>query len=159
MNIVFKLEGDLAALQSKKRTLMAAIEERVGILSQQLYETVQAKLSGGVLNVGTGALLSSVILSAVAVTGLQVSSFVEIPDDSPQHLIGCVHEFGGNGYYIIEPVNAQALRFIVGGSVVFAKHVNHPPAIQRSFMQSSLDEMTETIYAELESAINEVLAA
>ena len=157
--LAFHLEMPNPSLAERKDLLMAAIEEKVGILGQQLYDLVAAKLSGGVLNIGTGALLSSVMLAAVGVTGMAVGTFVEIPEDSPQYLIGKVHEYGGAGYYPIEPVNAQALRFIVGGTLVFAKHVNHPPAIERSFLRSSLDEMTETVYAELQSTIGEVLGA
>ena len=157
--LVYRLESPSPTLIERKETLMAAIEERMGILGQQLYDLVAGKLSGGVLQLRTGALLDSVMLSAVISTGVAFETFVEIPEESPQHLIGAVHEYGGQGYYLIEPVNAQALRFVVGGQRVFAKRVNHPPAIERSFMRSSLDEITETVYAELDSVIGEVLEA
>lgn len=159
-SIVFTLQMPTPTLRERKASLMAAVEEKLGILGQQLYDTVAGKLSGGVLNIGTGALLGSVILSAVAVSGLAMETFVEIPDGSPEHLIGMVHEYGGQRYYPIDPINAQVLRFIVGGSVVFARHVeNHPPALERSYLRSSLDEMTEAIYTELQSTIGEVLGS
>ena len=158
-SIVFTLQMPTPTLKERKASLMAAVEEKLGILGQQLYDTVAGKLSGGVLNIGTGALLGSVILSAVAVSGLAMETFVEIPEGSPEHLIGMVHEYGGQGYYSIDPINAQVLRFIVGGSTVFARHVNHPPALERSYLRSSLDEMTEAIYTELQSTIGEVLGS
>ena len=155
--LAFHIEMPTPTLRERKASLMAAIEERMGILGQQLYDTVAMKLSGGVLNVGTGALLGSVMLSAVMATGLAMETFVEIPEGSPEWLIGRVHEYGGAGFYPIEPVNAQALRFVVGGAVVFARHVNHPPALERSFLRSSLDEMAESIMAALQETIDGVL--
>ena len=155
--LVLNIEFPSPSLRERKDSLMAALEARIGILSQQLYDTVQGKLHGGVLNVGTGALSASVLLSAVAITGLAVESFVEIPEGSPQHIIGHVHEYGGQGFYEILPVDAQALHFIVGGSSVFARRVNHPPAIERSFLRSSLDEMTESIFEGLQETVTAVL--
>ena len=153
------LEGDLTVLRRKKESLMAAIEERMGILGQQLYDKVAMKLSGEVLNVGTGALLGSVVLSAVEIAGGAMETFVEIPEGSPEWLIGRVHEYGGEGYYPIEPINAQALRFIAGGTLVFAKHVNHPPALERSYLRSSLDEMMGEVMAGLQETVDGVLEA
>jgi hypothetical protein len=38
-----------------------------------------------------------------------------------------IHEFGGTTKpHVIEPRNAKALRFIIGGRVVFARRVHHP---------------------------------
>lgn len=40
---------------------------------------------------------------------------------------GAIQEFGGQtGPHVIEPRNVQALRWVAGGSVFFAKRVNHP---------------------------------
>ncbi len=151
------IENPSRSLIERKDTLMAALEERVGLLGEQLYDTVRGKLSGGVLNTVTGVLLNSVVLNAVAATGLAFETFVEIPEDSPQHLIGLVHEEGGAGYYLILPVVAQALHFVVGGSEVYARRVNHPPAIERSYMRTSLEEMAESIRDSIQETVNAVL--
>jgi len=156
--IVLTLDGNRAVFPEKNVALMAALEERVGILGQQLYDTVMLKLSGGVLAMQSGALAGSVVLSAIESTGMAFESFVEIPEGSPQHLIGHVQEYGGEKWYLILPVNAQALRFVVGGSEVFARRVNHPPLPERSFLRSSLDEMTAAVYEGLQETIDEVLA-
>lgn len=157
--LVLTIDMPSPSFRERKDSLMAAIEERVGILGQQLYDTVRVKLSGAVLNVGTGALLGSVMLSAVAATGLAFETFVEIPSDSPQWLIGMTHEYGGTSAYVIEPINTQALHFMVGGSSVFARRVNHPPAIERSYMRSSLDEMSQSIMDGIQETVNSVWGA
>lgn len=144
-------------VERKQLRLMEAIEEKVGILTEQMYQMVEDKLSGGVLNVVTGALLSSVVLNAIQVSGMSFEGSVEIPEGSPEHLIGLVHELGGEGYYIIEPVNAQALAFVVDGKLVITRRVNHPPALQRSFLRSTLDEMGDYIFEELNQTATEVL--
>jgi hypothetical protein len=152
-----QIEKPTPSLYERKDALMAAIEEQVGILGHQLYQTVEGKLSGSVLNVGTGALLNSVMLSAVAATGLAFETFVEIPDASPEWLIGMTHEYGGTSAYVIEPIEKQALSFVVGGTRVFARRVNHPPAQERSYLRSSLDEMAESIRDGIQETVNAVL--
>lgn len=146
-------------LAGKTDTLMAAFAAQMDTLGQQLYALVADKLSGGVLKVQTGELLRSVMLNALAITGMQFETSVEIPESSPQWIVGMTHEYGGTGYYQILPVNAQALRFMVGGNPVFAKSVNHPPAVERSFLRSSLDEIQAEVYADLSKTATEVLGA
>lgn len=144
-------------IADKRLSLMEMFETRIGLLGEQLYALVEEKLSGGVLQVRTGALLSAVMLNAVLVTGMTFETSVEIPEGSDQRLIGMVHEFGGQGYYEILPVNKQALAFIVGGSTIFARRVNHPPALERSYLRSSLVEIEADVYAELQEGVDAVL--
>jgi hypothetical protein len=45
-----------------------------------------------------------------------------------------------------------------GGGMVFASHVWHPPAKERSYLRSSLAELEEQVYVQLQAAVDEVLA-
>ncbi|SCF98448.1 Bacteriophage HK97-gp10, putative tail-component [Streptomyces sp. MnatMP-M17] len=46
----------------------------------------------------------------------------------------------GTGPHIIRPRRAQALRFVVGGRVVYAKVVHHPGTHARPFLDQALRE-------------------
>lgn len=50
-----------------------------------------------------------------------------------------VHD--GTNPHIIRPVRRQALRFTVGGQVVFAKFVNHPGTRSRPFLTRALRQI------------------
>lgn len=47
----------------------------------------------------------------------------------------------GTAPHIIEPVNAQVLRFVVGGQVVFARHVAHPGTKPKPFVRETTEEV------------------
>ena len=47
----------------------------------------------------------------------------------------------GTRPHIIRPRNAQVLRFVVGGRVVFAKVVHHPGTRARPFLDQALREV------------------
>lgn len=71
-----------------------------------------------------------------------------------------IHEEGGNtGPRTIVPVNAQALRFEIGGNVIFAKSVEHPgseiPA--RPFLKPALDAKQNEVRNNLSNAVRGVL--
>lgn len=51
-----------------------------------------------------------------------------------------VHD--GTRPHVIRPRNAQALRFQVGGRVVYARVVNHPGTRARPFLDRALAEVT-----------------
>lgn len=53
---------------------------------------------------------------------------------------GYVHD--GTRPHIIRPRNARALRFVIGGRVVFAKVVHHPGTRARPFLDRALHEVT-----------------
>lgn len=52
----------------------------------------------------------------------------------------------------------HVLAFSVGGNMVFAKHVLHPPAKEQSYLRSSLVEMEGFVMDELQAAVDGVLA-
>lgn len=53
---------------------------------------------------------------------------------------GFVHD--GTRPHVIRPKNAQVLRFMVGGRVVFARVVNHPGTRARPFLDRAVREVT-----------------
>lgn len=178
------------SLEGRREDLLAAVEGAIGELGQDLYDLVEAKLSGLVLQRGSGALADAVNLEAAHFVGDVCMTSVGIDDDDPMYVIGYVHEYGGSKWYDIYPLEAvlgfysdagigagikspfsspemepfkgsrlpHVLAFVMGGATVFAKHVWHPPAQERSYLRSSLDDMEQKAVAKLQAAIDGVLA-
>lgn len=143
----------LAAVPERLRTALAA---KAGVLATQLQARIQQKLSGGVLNMKSGALAGSI---GAAVdeqsTGITVRLFT-----SPDVKYAAIHEFGGTmPPHQIVPDKARALAFLVGGKQVFAARVNLPAISmpERSYMRSSLAEMAGEIYDELDVTVVEAI--
>lgn len=182
-----KSEGLVEHLAGKEGRLSAAILERMDILGIQLLERVQGKLSGEVLQRQTGALLGDVQLWAANYVAQVCGVAVGIPDEAPSWLVGMVHEYGGKSFYDIYPLEAiynaagltghgrlsphsaedspalaegrlpHTLRWEGPEGVVFAMHVWHPPAKERSYLRSSLAEMEEDAVGELRNVLIEVM--
>lgn len=147
IKIEVKVDPAILHLDRVSDRRRAAIRGEVISLTQQLAALVRQKLSGPVLNRRSGALYNSIksqlIENPSTIYGTVYSQGVPY---------AAVHEFGGRGYYPIVPVRAKALAFMVGGKLVFAQRVNHPPAKERSFLRSSLNDMRDQIIARLSSA-------
>ena len=125
----------------------AGLAGEVASLTQQLAALVRQKLSGSVLNQRSGRMHDS------------ITGRVDERAGAIQGSVSCegvpyaaVHEFGGSSAYPIVPASAQALAFMVGGRLVFARSVNHPPAKERSFMRSSFNDMRDEIAGRLTAA-------
>lgn len=85
--------------------------------------------------VDTGVLRNSIRQDPLPRTsGLSVTSHVEATSKYAMS----VHE--GQKAHVITPKNARALRFTVGGRVVFAKSVNHPGSKGRPFLRNAMEE-------------------
>lgn len=176
-----------AALLEKKSTLMDAIQETVGTLGQQLQQMAQAKIAPVVRTAIGQGIFDSIMLQAAAFVDAvcQTSVFIE-PSGDPSYIVAYVREFGGEKWYDIYPLATilgggigegikspfsskdqdpynesrlpRTLAWIAGGAAVFAAHVWHPPAEERSYLRSSLAEIEDLAYAELSAAVNGVLA-
>lgn len=144
-------------LNAKPDLLDRAIQAKLNELEAQLLASIQAKLSGEVLQQRTGVLLRSVEMQAAEFTGAVCSGTVGIDDDAPSFTYGIVHEMGGLGYYDIFPKEALTLAFLGPEGMVFAKHVHHPPAQKRSFIASSAAELEGTFYDELDETLTIVI--
>lgn len=103
-----------------------------------IQRSAKRKVSGPVLNVRTGQLRRSII---VRKRGSGVSTVVTV---GPQVKYGAAHEFGAN---IPErfPKRAKALRFEIGGRVIFAKRAAGFKLKARPFMRPSLQENLEAV--------------
>jgi phage gpG-like protein len=152
--ITVHLEGDtelIAHFSAMSGRLPQGVARTVTRLAIELQRLVQQKLSGPVLKMRTGALRSSINYQ------IQQSSSVVTATVETNVPYARFHEFGVPHSWEIRPRSARALAFEVGGRTIFAAHVTHPPLPERSFMRSSLREMTPRIRAELEATVAEVV--
>lgn len=151
------LVGDrelIAKLDAMPQRVHDALLKKVTALGLQLEAKVKEKLSGGVLNVRTGALRRS-IFNRVDDGATSVTDTVASSGDVKY---AGIHEFGGTiPAHDIVPNKAQALAFPFEGKQVFAKRV-HIPDVQmpeRSFLRSSLADMRQQITDGLREALQE----
>jgi phage gpG-like protein len=138
--------GALAAMPERIR---AALSAKAGALAAELQAKIQQKLSGDALAGSIGVTIddSSAGLSVDIVTSADVK-------------YAAIHEFGGTiPPHEILPDKAKALAFFVGGKQTFAARVLMPTVTmpERSYMRSSLAEMTDEVRNELTGAVVEVL--
>lgn len=144
--------GASAALETMPERLRMALEQKANALAAELQAKIQDKLSGGVLNRKSGALAQSIAATIDASsTGVSVTVAV-----SPDIKYAAIHEYGGMiPPHTILPDKAKALAFIVGGKQAFAARVNLPAIAmpERSYMRSSLAEMSGEIAEELSDAV------
>ena len=142
-------------LASLPADLLARLEEKARQLAAALAEKVrEEKLSGGVLQIRTGALKAS-ISSDISIDGNQVNATVGSFGDVKY---AAIQEYGGRtSAHEILPDKAQALAFVIGGVQRFARRVEHPGSTipASGYLQSSLDEAHDEIVEELSSAVRE----
>ncbi len=135
-----------AALAAKASELAAALADRVR----------DNKLAGAVLNARSGALRDS-IFSDVSADADGILATVGSNGDVKY---AAIQEYGGKtSAHEILPVKAKALAFVAGGALRFARKVEHPGSTipERSYLRSSLDEMSGEIVQTLAEAAAEVL--
>ncbi len=141
------------ALQARLDAFPAALAADLAAKAQALGEALAdkvkfEKLSGEVLNARSGALIAS-IGAEVASVGDGVSASVGSYGDVKY---AAIQEYGGKtGAHEILPVKGRVLAFLVGGAMRFARRVEHPGSVipERSYLRSSLDEMSAEILAAL----------
>jgi phage gpG-like protein len=142
-------------LASLPADLLARLEEKARQLAAALAEKVrEEKLSGGVLQIRTGALKAS-ISSDISIDGNQVNATVGSFGDVKY---AAIQEYGGRtSAHEILPDKAQALAFVIGGVQRFARRVEHPGSTipASGYLQSSLDEAHDEIVEELSNAVQE----
>ena len=149
------LEETSARLEAYPAALAAALDAKASELAAALLDLVRNdKLSGGVLNVGSGALRDSIVASISADADGVVASVSSIGDVK----YAAIQEYGGKtSAHEILPVKAQALAFVAGGAQRFARRVEHPGSLipERSYLRSSLDDMHDEILDALTDAATE----
>jgi phage gpG-like protein len=142
-------------LASLPADLLARLEEKARQLAAALTDKVRDdKLSGGVLQIRTGALKAS-ISSDVSIDGNEVKATVGSFGDVKY---AAIQEYGGRtSAHEILPDKAQALAFVIGGVQRFARRVEHPGSTipASAYLQSSLDEARDEIVADMSGAVQE----
>jgi phage gpG-like protein len=146
------LDVRLAAYSGAFRDALAAKAEA---LANALADKVKSeKLDGEVLNARSGALKNSV---AAEVSG-DGADFVATVGSFGDVKYAAIQEYGGRtAAHEILPDKGNVLAFLVGGSLHFARRVQHPGSTipERSYLRSSLDEMRDEIVAALATAADE----
>jgi len=153
------VEG-LDALQTRLGAYPAALTDRLTekarALADSLVEKVKfEKLAGEALNAGTGALSAS-IAAEISSDSENISAAVGSYGDVKY---AAIQEYGGRtGAHEILPDKAQALAFLAGGAMHFARRVEHPGSVipERSYLRSSLEEMAPDIESALSATAGEV---
>jgi phage gpG-like protein len=133
-----------------------ALSNKANVLAVTLEAKIQQKLSGGVLNMRSGALARSII-ATIDESAADVSVRIGTSGDVKY---AAIHEFGGTiPPHEIVPDKAKALAFVVGGKQAFAARVNLPAVTmpERSYLRSSLAEMADEIREGLGDAVIEAM--
>jgi len=145
-----------ASLAGMPDRVRQALSSKATVLAVALEAKIQQKLSGGVLNMRSGALASSII-ATVDESSADVAVRIGTSGDVKY---AAIQEFGGTiPPHEIVPDKAKALAFVLGGKQVFAARVNLPAVTmpERSYLRSSLAEMAGEIRDELSGAVAEAM--
>jgi phage gpG-like protein len=142
-------EALLARLDAFPAALAGDLAEKAQALSEALADKVRnEKLSGEVLNARSGALRDSIGVDLTndgdAITAV-VGSYGDVK-------YAAIQEYGGKtAAHEILPSKANVLAFVAGGAMRFARKVEHPGSLipERSYLRSSLDDMSADILAAL----------
>ena len=144
-----------ARLEAYPAALTAALSAKAAELAAKLADAVKNdKLSGSVLNTVSGALRDSIVANVSADADGVVASVGSEGDVK----YAAIQEYGGKtSAHEILPDKAQALAFVVGGALRFARRVEHPGSLipARSYLGSTLDEMSDEIVAAFADAATE----
>jgi phage gpG-like protein len=148
-----------ARLEALPVAVQASLAAKSAALADQLLALVRRKLSGGVLQSRTGALLASIAVTGPLIQGdrivVSVSSMADLK-------YAAIQEYGGvTSPHDILPRRAKALAFLTADGETFARIVHHPGSHipERSYLRSSLEEMAPVIQSELRAAVREALGA
>jgi phage gpG-like protein len=131
-------------LEAKARELAAALVARVR----------DDKLSGQALATRSGALKASIaseFLNDGATLTATIGSYGDVK-------YAAIQEYGGRtSAHEILPDKGQALAFLVGGALRFARRVEHPGSTlpARGYLATSLEEARDEIVAGLTAAVTE----
>jgi phage gpG-like protein len=135
--------------------LQAALGAKATELAAALADLVKDnKLSGAVLNAGSGALRDS-IATRVTADADGVLALVASEGDVKY---AAIQEYGGKtSAHEILPVKGDVLAFVAGNGQHFARRVEHPGSVipERSYLRSSLEDMKDEILAALADCVTD----
>ena len=151
------LEEAAARLDGYPAALSAALAAKASELAAALADRVRTdKLAGGVLATRSGALQASIVADVAADADGVLASVGSNGDVK----YAAIQEYGGKtAAHEILPGKTQALAFLAGGAMHFARKVEHPGSLipERSYLRASLEEMSGEIVAALADAAAEAL--
>jgi phage gpG-like protein len=159
MLLNISVEGDkklIARLDGLPQKMHDAILKKVTGLNLLLEIKAKGKLSDDVLHVKTGALRRS-IFGTIEDSGKSIVGMVASSGDVKY---AAIQEFGGKtAAHDIFPDKAKSLAFVLGGKEAFFKVVHHPGSQipERSYLRSSLEDMSAQIIFGLKEAVAEGL--
>jgi hypothetical protein len=157
VRLMFALDVEqvTAGIEEKSGLLADMLAERIDRVNAMMAERVKGNLSGAVLNEQSGKLLSTVQQVPTQRSGDEL--YGSVVAGGPEAPYGIYFEEGGLGYYTIAAVNARALAFMMGGNLVFAKLVNHPPIPKLPWFAPEVLTAMEQMPQALRQVISEVL--
>ncbi len=181
--LVAELEARGELLQAAILETMGGLGERLQELAQSKIAPVVRT------SIGQELFDSILLQAAAYVDGVCKTSVGIDNNGQPSYIVAYVREFGGEKWYDIYPHEVafgaaglsgsgrisqhsaegsiaaeegrlpHSLAWSEGGTMVFARHVWHPPAKEQSYLRSSLAEMQDEVRSALVETIAGVLAA
>ena len=149
------LDEASARFDALPAALGAVLAAKATQLADALADRVRNdKLAGGVLNMRSGALRDSIATEVEADADGVFATVGSVGDVK----YAAIQEYGGKtAAHEILPTKARALAFIAGGAATFAHRVEHPGSLipERSYLRSSLGEMSDEIVSALADAAAE----
>jgi phage gpG-like protein len=149
------LDETSARFDAYPAALQAALGAKANELTTALADLVKDnKLSGAVLNTGSGALRDSIAASVTADSDGVLASVGSEGDMK----YAAIQEYGGKtSAHEILPVKGGVLAFVAGEGQHFARRIEHPGSVipERSYLRSSLADMKDEILAALASTAAE----
>jgi phage gpG-like protein len=142
------LDETSARFDAYPAALQAALGAKATELAAALADLVKDKLSGAVLNAGSGALRDSIAASVTA----DADGILALVASEGDVKYAAIQEYGGKtSAHEILPVKGDVLAFVAGNGQHFARRVEHPGSVipERSYLRSSLEDMKDEILAAL----------
>ena len=131
-----------------------AVIRKLDTLDALMQQDIQRQLEGPVLNHITGKLVRSIEMIPAEAKGNTIEGSVQAGGGVAWYAI--VQEEGVDHPWDIVPNKAKALRFMMGGNLVFARKVHHPPLPGKHFMRDTFERWKPEILAQLKSIPGEV---
>ena len=145
------LDETSARFNAYPAALQALLGAKATELATALADLVKDnKLSGAVLNPGSGTLRDSI---AASVTADSDGVLASVGSESGVKY-AAIQEYGGKtSAHEILPVKGDVLAFVAGDGQRFARRIEHPGSVipERSYLRSSLEDMKDEILAALAS--------
>jgi hypothetical protein len=153
----------LLVIETRSARLAEALAAKVNALNERLRERIQAKYSGEVVNIRTGALVRSVTVEPATILATRVRGGVSAGGSLAPYAMHL--EYGAAAHHIVprktEKVAYQrsALRFLIGHQVLYRAWVNMPTLQAREVVRGTQKEMLGQFVSEIQETVMDILSA